>query len=102
MGLTKRLGIGIATALLALATTGDAKAQGYYGGYGYGYGTPYYGVQPGYGYGAGYGYNRGYSYYGPRYVPMGTYNNLNGLAGMIGRTVAPRSSYYGTGYRRRR
>jgi hypothetical protein len=99
MRLTTRIGIGLATALLALATTGDAKAQGYYGGYGYG--TPYYGVRPGYGYGTGYGYNRGY--YGPQmyYVPQ-TYNNLNGLAGMIGRTVAPRSSYYGTGYRRRR
>ncbi len=99
MRLASRIGIGVAAALLALATTGDAKAQGYYGGYGYG--TPYYGVRPGYG--SGYGYNRGYSYYGqPMYVPMGTYNNLNGLAAMIGRTVAPRSSYYGMPYRRRR
>jgi hypothetical protein len=99
MRLTTR--IGIATALLALATTGDAKAQGYYGGYGYG--SPYYGVQPGYGYGAGYGYNRGYSYYGPRMsVPMGTYNNLNGLAAMIGRTVAPRNTIVRSTYRRRR
>ena len=81
--------------------TGDAKAQGF----GYGYGTPNYGGGVGYGYGSGYGYNRGYSYYGPQmyYVPQ-TYNNLNGLAGMIGRTVAPRSTTtYGTPtYRRRR
>ncbi len=103
MGLTTRIGIGLATALLALATTGDAKAQ-VYGGYGgYGYATPYYGVRPSYGYGSGYGYNRGYAYYAPQLfqVPQ-TYNNLNGLAGIVGGTVAPRSSYYGTGFRRRR
>lgn len=106
MRLSSRIGIGLATALLALATTGDAKAQ-LYGGYGRGYANPYYGAGIGYGngigYGPGYSYNRGYSYYGmqPYFVPQ-TYNNLNGLAGMIGRTVAPRSTYAYPTYRRRR
>jgi hypothetical protein len=103
MGRTTRIGIGLATALLALATTGDAKAQ-IYGAYGgYGYGTPYYGVSPSYGYGVGYGYNRGYSYYGPQmyYVPQ-TYNNVNGIAGLVGGAVAPRSTNIVPTSRRRR
>ncbi|HEY2154700.1 MAG TPA: hypothetical protein VGH33_03655 [Isosphaeraceae bacterium] len=98
---TTRIGIGLATALLALATTGDAKAQVYggYGGYGYG---PYNGVSPSYGYGVGYGYNRGY-FYGPQiyYVPE-TYNNVNGIAGLVGRSVAPRSTTVIPTIRRRR
>ena len=53
--------------------------------------------------GAATGTNRGYSYYGPQpyYVPQ-TYSNLNGLAGMVGQTVAPRSTYAYPTYRRRR
>lgn len=102
MRLTSRIGIGLATALLALATSGDAKAQ-FYGGYGRGYANPYYGAGLGYGYGGGFGYNSGYSYYLPQpyFVPQ-TYNNVNGLAGMVGRTVAPRSTYAYPTYRRRR
>ncbi len=103
MRLATRIGIGLATGLLALATTGDAKAQVFGGTGGYGYATPYYGVSPSYGYGVGYGYNRGYSYYGPQmyYVPQ-TYNNLNGIAGLVGGTVAPRSTNVLPTIRRRR
>jgi hypothetical protein len=99
MGIGSRISIGLATVLLALATTGDAKAQVYGGfGYGYGYGTPYYNVGPRYGYGVGYGYN-GYPYYAaPVYIPQ-TYNNLGGIAGMVGQSVAPRRTYVVPTYR---
>ena len=103
MVLTSRIGIALGTALLALAMTGEAKAQGFgpmatarpITAAGSATGTAIAGVTA----------TTAAISHGPQmyYVPQ-TYNNLNGLAGMIGRTVAPRSTTtYGTPtYRRRR
>ena len=100
MRIPSRVAVGLVVAVLAVAAVPAANAQRYGNrGYGYGYVGPHYGSGTGIGYNT---FNRGYGY-GPRYYPVPqTYNNLNGLAGMINQTVLRRQGYYyGNAYRRR-